>query len=567
MASNQANGLVGPLDGVLERYSFLADPKFEAKGQKAGKAVAELKAAADTAKESGDVRLEIELQNLVACGCLLLDDLDGASDAASAALTSAQELQDAALEAKLHMTVSRVNVKMGDHEAAVQAVREAIAIYQQRGEGRNQASAFYELSGICLDYGNLSEGHLAADKAQGLWQQEGDKKEEVKAMLRLAEIVAMKGQLEDAVGMVEEGMAACQREDNRDGEAECLKVLSGLHQETGDLDLALDASRKERLVREKARDKRGAAQALHNIATIHLSREEPKEAARAAEAAKSIYKKAQDVLGQVESLALVVQAHMFMVSKLDATEELQEGPVKENKLNIAGSKAYVASEEAMEVIKDCKDDKAIATANLSRAEVLSLFGETRDSVSAARRACDGFRRRGDKPSLAMALMLAARGFLELGTAGLAEKSAEEALHLFTSIKDQEGAAAAEELLNEIGPSGMAISGTSNYEIEAPAGPTPGAGAASDAGAVQQKGPDAAQVKEMIRREVESILGSSDEVANDTPLMDTGLDSLSAVQFRNDLTRDFNVKLPASLMFDYPTITALTEKIVQSLEDG
>eukprot|EP00434_Breviolum_minutum_P020485 symbB.v1.2.018062.t1/scaffold1427.1/size119462/2 len=264
---------------------------------------------------------------------------------------------------------------------------------------------------------------------------------------------------------------------------------------------------------------------------------------------------------------------------LQQTDSAQEGPVKENKLNIAGSKAYVASEEAMEVIKDCKDDKAIATANLSRAEVLSLFGETRDSVSAARRACDLFRRRGDKPSLAMALMLAARGFLELGTAGLAEKSAEEALHLFTSIKDQEGAAAAEELLNEIGPSGMAISGTSNYEIEAPAGPTPGAGAASDAGAVQQKGPDAAQVKEMIRREVESILGSSDEVANDTPLMDTGLDraniaawlplqdSLSAVQFRNDLTRDFNVKLPASLMFDYPTITALTEKIVQSLEDG
>eukprot|EP00435_Cladocopium_sp_Y103_P015543 s3852_g3.t2 len=53
------------------------------------------------------------------------------------------------------------------------------------------------------------------------------------------------------------------------------------------------------------------------------SREEPKEAARAAEAAKSIYKKAQDILGQVESLALVAQAHMFMVSKLDATEEFK----------------------------------------------------------------------------------------------------------------------------------------------------------------------------------------------------------------------------------------------------
>ena len=107
-------------------------------------------------------------------------------------------------------------------------------------------------------------------------------------------------------------------------------------------------------------------------------------------------------------------------------------------------------------------------------------------------------------SLLEALMQAARGFLELGTAGLAEKSAEEALYLFTNLKDQESMAEAEDLLNQIGPSGVAVSGT--YEVEAIGDvATPGAAAAS--GAVQQKGPDAAQVKEMIRREVEGILGS------------------------------------------------------------
>jgi len=63
-----------------------------------------------------------------------------------------------------------------------------------------------------------------------------------------------------------------------------------------------------------------------------------------------------------------------------------------------------------------------------------------------------------------------------------------------------------------------------------------------------------------------IIGSDDDVHDDTPLMDTGLDSLSSVQFRNDLTRDFQVKLPASLMFDYPTIGALSEKIVEALQD-
>jgi len=499
---------------------------------------------------------------LLARGCVILGDPDTAMQEAEASAAQLEGLQDKSLEAKHHLTVSRIHFKMNDFESAVQAVREAIAIYQERGEGKKEAAAFYELAGVCMDYGNLNEGHQAADKAQGLWQNEGDRKEEIKAMLRLAEIVAMKGQMDEAIEMAEEGMRSCVKADDRHGEAECLRVLSILHQDSGDLDLALDAARKERLVREKARDKKGAARALHSIASIHMSREEPKEAARAAEAAKNIYKKDKDVYGQVESLALVAQAHMFMVSKLDAAEE-EEGPVKENKLNIAGSKAYVATDEAMEAIKDCKDDGAVATANYSRAEVLTLFGETRDSVAAARRACDAFRRRGEEQPLAMALMLAARGFIELGTVGMAEKAAEEALAIFTRLRDDEGLAAANELLNELGPAGGAgVSGIANYEVEAVANVPAAASAVA-----KQEGPDPAQVKEMIRKEVEMILGSSDEVANDTPLMDTGLDSLSAVQFRNDLTRDFNVKLPASLMFDYPTITALTEKIVQSLEDS
>lgn len=564
LQSGQANGIVASTD-LLGSYSYLEDASSEVKARKSEitKAVMELKAAAEAAHASQDTQKEGQLQNLLARGHLIKGNTDAAREAADAAMAISDGQQDKALEAKVHLTVSRINLRLNDPESAVQEVREAIAIYQQTGEGRKEAAAFYELAGVCMEYGNLNEGHQAADKAQGLWQNEADKKEEIKAKLRLAELVAMKGQIEEAIQIAEEGMASSQNESNRGAEAECLRVLSIFHQEMGDLDLALDASRKERLVREKARDKKGAAQCLHSIATLHMSREEPKEAARAAEAAKTIYKKEKDVVGQVESLSLVAQAHMYMVSKLDASEE-QEGPLKENRLNIAGSKAYVATDEAMAAIKDCKDDGAIATANFSRAEVLSLFGETRESVSAGRRACEAFRRTGEQQPLAVALMLCARGFLELGTAGLAEKSAEEALDIFHRISDDEGVAAANELLNEIGPSGVALGGGGSYDVEAIA-PTPEPGAAASV-AVQQKGPEPAQVKEMIRKEVESILGSADEVADDTPLMDTGLDSLSSVQFRNDLTRDFNVKLPASLMFDYPTITALTEKIVQALED-
>jgi len=44
--------------------------------------------------------------------------------------------------------------------------------------------------------------------------------------------------------------------------------------------------------------------------------------------------------------------------------------------------------------------------------------------------------------------------------------------------------------------------------------------------------------------------------------EAGMDSLSAVEFRNRLQREFQMNLPAALMFDHPSITALTQHLVE-----
>ena len=52
-----------------------------------------------------------------------------------------------------------------------------------------------------------------------------------------------------------------------------------------------------------------------------------------------------------------------------------------------------------------------------------------------------------------------------------------------------------------------------------------------------------------------MLGDTN-VARDTPLMDAGIDSLAAAELVQQLSVQFSSELPATTLFDYPSIASI-----------
>ena len=70
----------------------------------------------------------------------------------------------------------------------------------------------------------------------------------------------------------------------------------------------------------------------------------------------------------------------------------------------------------------------------------------------------------------------------------------------------------------------------------------------------------ARLQQCVKTAARSIIGLDADmhIDPDLPLKDIGLDSLMAVEMRNELAREIGLRLTATLLFDYPTVNRLIE---------
>lgn len=69
----------------------------------------------------------------------------------------------------------------------------------------------------------------------------------------------------------------------------------------------------------------------------------------------------------------------------------------------------------------------------------------------------------------------------------------------------------------------------------------------------------AHVRNCARRALSMAPGSA--IQEDVPLQEIGLDSLMAIDMKNELAQSLRVSLSAGLLFNYPTVGQLTEHLL------
>lgn len=498
-------------------------------------------------QNSGDKRQEVLMHDMLAHTHLKNENVDAAMAEVKEGLEITRELLDKEGEARLLMTQCQVQVRQQSLAPALKSVKDALALLKGlAGMERELGTAHHMRADVLCMTQEFEDAMQAARDAQDSFAEADDFSGQGTVLLLIA---GLSGASNDALDTANQAQELFKKSGERRLESLALNAMVDILVASKDYEKALELANLRRDMLQEAGYRREEAKSLHAIAGVQLASGDAASALKIAREGMKMARAEGDKLAEVHMSIQAVHSSVILVS--EAPEETKA--------------VKTITEDATKIAKDAVAlAKKVARGHLNgpvlywQGQLLNLTLSP-EATTAANGALTAFQREGDVMGEAHTNVLLAQCHINTGNRPKADELLQAALATFMEKNSTEGMAMVQSLMMVQRPmegAGFAM----------PMMQTQQAGAASmGGGAVVSKGPDPTFVKNKIRTLVGEAL-DAEEISLDTPLMDSGLDSLASVSFRNEVSKEFNTTLPASLIFDYPTITSLTQYMIELLED-
>jgi len=482
--------------------------------------------------------------------------LQGALAAAEDALNSAQVLKDARFEAHMMRQVGQVHIVMRNYDEATKIGQESAGMMQGIQDKQEEALLLNTIGEAACEQYDYETVFQTTQEQRALFQQAGDRSREASCLLASASCI-MDTRYEEALDMVQEAMEIFADIKEERGVARAYRNLAVMYKARGDYESALSAAQNMRDKMILVDDKAAEATAVLLLAEIQTLRDNPTIAVKLANEAQALCKRSGDKMAEVNA--------WIVVSSAVCESLMQKGQAAMEK---GRAKALKPAQEALSMAKKLSCKILIAHALYRVGTVHMLTGRISDAMQAANEARTIFHSKGDRINEVAVVMLMAEVQYSAGREDRTVEIAEEVITMAESIGDSNSADRARKLIEKIRPSQPVGSPSAGWVYQAPAGPSDAAEAApaavSTTGAAkpEEKGLDETMVSRVVFDVAKNIIGSDEEISQDVGLMDSGMDSLSALSFRQTLSQQVNIKLPSSFVFDYPTVREVTNRVME-----
>mmetsp|Transcript_1191 Transcript_1191/g.2416 ORF Transcript_1191/g.2416 Transcript_1191/m.2416 type:complete len:853 (-) Transcript_1191:51-2609(-) len=483
-------------------------------------------------------------------------DIEQAVEVGEEALAATDELPSKRLKAHIYEELSHAHLVAEQNKEALESAKEAVAILKELGAEHDEITTRLQvMTKVLIIMDNYTEAFNQIELAKATAQRIEEKPLEAFCLSIQSRVQALLGEPEQGAKAADLAIDMFREDGDRRGECRVWEGLSEIHMTANDFGSSLRAAKRAEALCEDVGDTRLMARMKHTTSMVHMSVEEHQEALAAITEAIKLSRADDDMRGTVKYIFLGLDIWVTFLSSMDP-----EDKTKTRQYRQGCEKAMRLARESVKLSIRLEDKYAESMANYWVGTCHVMMGRPGEAKTSADTSLEIAESAKDRLSEMYAKGLMVQISLQEKKIGDAQSKLKEVQDIAKELGDPQAKTMADQL-KEL------VMGSGGGEAAAPvqqaaAAPTQDAGAAS--GAAEETAfvaPDEELMKTHIIAMVKNMTGGGEEVDGDTPLMESGVDSLASVELRTQLQQEFKVSLPSTVMFNYPTIMGITGLLV------